>query len=400
MRRGWIIGSAVVCLLGSLVWGKPGIVRTTDKQSYEGDITEKENSVVVTVRGVKMVVPRDKVTAIVYTQNVADEFQARLAKLDAKDVKGRIDLAYWAVERQQYPLARQALEEALAIDPNNKDAVTFLDVVDRQARMRPTTNERGTTPPAAAGGREDIQPPVTGPAGRAELLTNDDINMIRLMELKETDTAARLRIDMETRRRYAAAKREPLNRVTEMRPLDLGLAIRDGDEARDLRSEVRVLNDPAALAEYRTRIQPTVLNNCAASGCHSGNSGGGLVLLTPASTEAVTYTNFFILNKYARKVESAGGNGGAFSGPALRYMIDRTRPQESLMVQYGLPAHLAQYPHKAVANLRPMFQSREDANYRRMVDWIANLRTPAPDYEIRYQPPTASTQPTSQPAGR
>ena len=63
------------------------------------------------------------------------EFAARKSKLKDDDVPGRINLAYWAREREMWPQAAQVAHEALDRDPDNRSAWTVLQQVDQAVNM-------------------------------------------------------------------------------------------------------------------------------------------------------------------------------------------------------------------------------------------------------------------------
>jgi hypothetical protein len=149
-------------------------------------------------------------------------------------------------------------------------------------------------------------------------------------------------------------------------------------------------------------VQPLVIQNCATTGCHGGPNGGGLVLYTGGENDAVTYTNFYILQSIAKRVEVP--NDTFFNGNQRR-LIERGRGDESLLANYGLPANIGTYDHPIVNGkpIQPVFRNRDDARYRAVVSWMNDTLGPvSPDYGIHYSIPTAlpSGQPTTMPGRR
>jgi len=397
MWRRWFLGSLGVCLFSSALLAKPGIVHTKNGQTFQGDVDEKEDKVVVDIRGIRTTIDRANIESIQYTKGVEEDYQARLAKLDAKDVKGRIELAHWAVGQGQYRLAQDALEKALAIDPNNKEANDFLDLVTRQMRLQHNAGaDNNATPDRNTGANAPNAPASKRP--QRNLLSESDINTIRLLELKPTDPMRGIRIDPAVRNQFLTTTGMSLQQFNAMRPAEQAVTIVKQGSA-DMRAGVHVLSDPVALAEFKTRIQPTILPNCATSGCHGGTPRGGFMLYSPADTDAVTYTNFYILTQYAKKVDSsnpAAPDSGAFGGPAQRKMLDRLQPAQSLLAQFALPAGDSQYNHPAVAGFRPLFLNKNDARYRTLINWLGTvLVNVQPDYGIQYELPNAATQPAA-----
>src|SRR3954465_15441436 len=103
-------------------WGKNGVVLSGEGKSYEGDVAEKGDNVVVTVKGgIPVTLQKDTVDTIEYADNTAAQFKQRLAKLDEKDSKGHVELARWAIDRREYSLAQDALDGALDADKNNEE---------------------------------------------------------------------------------------------------------------------------------------------------------------------------------------------------------------------------------------------------------------------------------------
>jgi hypothetical protein len=137
--------------------------------------------------------------------------------------------------------------------------------------------------------------------------------------------------------------------------------------------------------DYRRSVQPLMLQSCATANCHGSAGAGGLMFFTPGDTENVAYTNFYILQTFSRKL---GGKQGPF-GAGEHRLIDRTEPVRSLLVQYALPATIADDDHPHVNGYRAVFRSRDDTGYRRLLDWIADglVHPMDSDYGITYTPP-------------
>ena len=174
----------------------------------------------------------------------------------------------------------------------------MLDLVERQVRL-----ERA----AAAGepeGARAVQPPRTAPAPSAarRLLTPDDINTIRQHELQTDDTGVRISFQGDVRKRYAEQNNMTFAEFNRLAPIEQARRILKSDDPA-MRRQVRITSDPSSLAEYKRRVQPLVLSQCATSGCHGGSAGGDFVLHSPADSDAVAYTNFYILQQYQRRVE-------------------------------------------------------------------------------------------------
>src|SRR3954470_2172270 len=134
MTRRAMFGMASVAVLGALLCAtlllaKHGVVVTNDGTRYEGEGAEGDADVTVTIHGVKTTIKRENIASINYNENFDKEYADRLAKLDAKDAAGRIQLARWAMDQGHYDKARDAADQALAIDPNSREATDLQTVI-------------------------------------------------------------------------------------------------------------------------------------------------------------------------------------------------------------------------------------------------------------------------------
>jgi hypothetical protein len=104
-----------------------------------------------------------------------------------------------------------------------------------------------------------------------------------------------------------------------------------------------------------------------------------MVVLDNPTSNPTAYSNFLILSR-------------AETGRGL--MLDRSRPTDSLLIQYGLPREDAKFPHPDADGWRPSFvgQWDRDPTYRSLVKWIGEeLYRPTPNYGITWRPPTRPT---------
>jgi hypothetical protein len=385
-RRTWLFCG--LALLGtSFLFAEQGIVRTRDGQVLQGEISEKPDSVTVTIHGVQTIVPRNDVESIEMIGSALSDLRARIARLNPQDVPGRVALAREAFDRREYELSRELLDAALAIDPNDTEANRMLGIVQSQLRM-----ERSRLEPVAPGPVAP-RPPVVHPPVERRLLTPNDIEAIRRKELKPADRDVRIRFVGDVKRRFAESLNMTFAEFNSKPTVEQALLILERGDA-SMRDQVRIQSDPPSIREYKTQIQPLVLASCATTGCHGGPPGAGLVLFNSAENDALSYTNFFILQNYARKAPSS--DGGAVFGDGAKRMINRGRGDESLLANYGLPIAIAEYDHPLVNGkpITPVFRNKDDAKYRMVVNWMNESLAPfEPQYGIYYTPPTATTLP-------
>lgn len=383
------VGIALILLIAASTasrpaWGKTGIVTTREGYTYEGDIIEHESSVEVIIRGVRTRIPNRDIETVRYVENTEAEFRDRKSKLLAGDVDGRLKLARWAFDAREYKLAREALDEAQSLDPNNREIADFQDIVFRQMRMERDRAKQSPSPTT-----QTTSSPRRGP----RLLNDEQINAIRQAEWTASDHAVRARLNNLVGRRYVEFNRSRPEDFARMSPADQAFEIvRRGTP--EMRKDVRILNDPAALAEYRRVVQPRVLAGCGTTNCHGGTRSGDFHLIGPADTDAATYTNFFVLQSFTTEV--AGRK---------RFMLDRSLPEQSLLLQYLLPHDQADIDHPRMQGLRSVAKGKEDPIYRGILRWLTDSLSPVqPEYGFEFSPIKAkehaggSSGSTTQPA--
>jgi hypothetical protein len=409
MIRFWLAGALAISVAAGAVLARTGIVRTTDGQSYQGEVREEEETVIVVSHGVETILRRDNIDSIEYPESVEQQFEQRMQQLADNDVQGRLQLAQWAFQRREYDLSLRAIESALQIDPNSREAVDMQTQVRSQIRLERQQRRQAEERAAARANDQPEAAPREAQPGQREgirarrerrLLSNDDINRIRQKELQRIDGRIRIRFENNIVRRFAEETKQNLRAFTALPQVEQAIQIidyKDDPQGRFAR-DVRILDDPASLREYKMQIQPAILANCATSNCHGSAAGGDFILHTPADSDAVSYTNFYVLQSYTQTPQNEAP--GVFGGGELR-MIDRNRGESSLLVQYGLPRDTVQHGHPNVRNLRPMMRNRDDAQYRRIVSWMnMSLRPVTPEYGIdfdigrmRQEAPPAPEQP-------
>jgi len=176
----------------------------------------------------------------------------------------------------------------------------------------------------------------------------------------------------------------------------LAIIERGSDE---MRQQVRIATDPSAIIEFK-KLQPLILTGCATSGCHGGPGGGNLTLFSPADTDPLAYTNFYILQKHQQKVEQ----DAAIFGGGVRRLLDRGHGAESLLASYGLPSSAPELDHPLVGGrpINAIFRGKDDPRYQQLVRWMnESLKRIEPNYGVEYdapipaKPPAATTSPAN-----
>ncbi|MCS7033064.1 MAG: hypothetical protein NZ561_03610, partial [Phycisphaerae bacterium] len=114
------------------------------------------------------------------------------------------------------------------------------------------------------------------------------------------------------------------------------------------------------------------------------------------------YTNFHLLTTYTVRRPEAPPADAVFGPESELRMVDRGHAARSLLLQYALPAEVAQFDHPAVRNFTPLFRSVSDPRARPVIDWIdRSLKLNPPDPQVRRAFPTTDpeTEPSTQPDG-
>jgi hypothetical protein len=350
------------------------IVTLLDGRQIQGEVTREGESFVIRTRFGTLSFPASEVASVEPVPDAPeDRYQQRLEEIDPENPRDHYELAQWAIEQDRLDLARKHLLRALELDEDFELARLRLEEVQRridQARQKQRQARQAEKPDARLEG--------------LNLLSEEEINRIRIEEFRWDDpgdvVSVRFENDVIDRfiRQMAGVDRfkepgydrvfrslppiEQLRYILEMRPRD-----------RQLKSDIRILSDPKFMQEFRSRVWPVVRSYCGQSQCHGGPDlvGGFAVLPLGRGNMHVDYTNFVLLT------------GVRIDG---RWIVDRSNPERSLLLQFSLPPEQANREHPS--RIRQAFTSRENAAYRRILEWIRRLSGPGDfDYALKFQPP-------------
>jgi hypothetical protein len=407
--RKWTVGLAVVvagCLLAvSAALAKPGMVITRDGQAFEGDIddTSTPGKVIVTdKRGIKTALPRAAVERPFYydSNNPRAEFDAQMAKgrlkpKGPKDVSGQLAAAHWAIDHKQYEMAKEALDEAARNDPANPDVKALQQSVEKQLAASPS----GTTQPGAA------TRPSTGDGGNGaggpkapakRMVTQKEIQTIRKLEWRQGDRTIKVKVPPDVRKRFIDSGLVP--DAAQLPQNDLAFEIlQHGPPA--LREQVQIVSDPAPIVEFRQKVEKHVVQasclQCHAAGKLQGEHNQ--LALFPGDTEQAAYTNFIVLQQYSKEIQLKPKDR------SIEYaMIDRTRPEGSLLTQYALPPDFADVPHPEAKAYKGAVKNKTDMRFQELMGWIESLAPIPPDYSFidltLTEPPPEARDPVAKPA--
>lgn len=369
-----VMALAGVLLGGSMLLGKPGVVTMPGNPPavFIGDVDEvsQPGKVVVTDQaGKKLIFNRAGVQSLKYFATPQEEFDARLGALPAQDTRGRLALVKWAFDLKQYDLAEKALDTVRTADPRTYDI--WKKAIDA-AKPPPVV---ATRPVVVAPQTRPATPDPVPPVGaRSKLpirqVTAEEISHIRRLELRTGDRVT-ARVPPDVRASFLASNAIDPAQARNLNAQDLAAAImKFGTPA--MREQVVIATDPSALMEYKQKTNKVITTSCATAACHATAGSGGNLLLFTGDTEPAVYSNFVILSGFTRKHDD------------VEYlMIDRTRPEESLLANYVLPPDLTKMPHPEVKGYRGAVRNMSDPRYQEILRWQGQTLLPvAPSHGI------------------
>ncbi len=354
--------------------GQHGVVHLRNGQRREGVIVEDEfDYVLVEIEGIPARLRREFVDYVVLEPTFQQRYEQFRETIRPNMFDRHLALCRWLIRHREYDLAKENLEEILA-QKELHDARELLKLVNAQLALRRNSVSETPQPPQESGDPTPRRVP-------ADLLTHEDVNLIRVYEI-DFDNPPRLQVDPPTVRRLfesygthesvpsTQSERNAMIRGDASKIVRLMFELR----ARELYPEIQVNSEPHSLNQFRLRVHNTwLLNNCATSGCHGGQDAGDLLLHRRNHTDArVRYTNFMILENLEVDPE----------WPLINY----DNPEMSLIIQYGMPRELARLPHPDVRGWRPVFSRPNDRMKRDAMAWIKSMMQPRPAYPIEFDP--------------
>ncbi|MHC4764926.1 MAG: hypothetical protein ACYTF2_07450 [Planctomycetota bacterium] len=354
--------------------GQTGVVILRNGQQREGIVLEDAfDHVLLDIDGIQARLPRETVDHVILEPTFAERYQQYKTALGENQPQRHLDLCNWLMSERQYELARTELLELLATEPL-PEAQRLLNVVEAQLALREKPAGSGPDDPGPPAGARD-EPP-------GELLTHEDVNLIRVYEI-DFDRPPKVSVEAETIRamieQYSASRlipgteseRHQLYRADPIEIVELLFKLR----ARDLYPQVNVITEPWALNLFRRRIHNTwLLNNCATVRCHGGGPAGRFYLHRHRyRDERVRYTNLLILHR--------------MNLDPNWLLVNYDEPAMSLIVQYGLPRQQARKPHPDVKGWKPVFGPGGQRMLHDTISWIDAMMKPRPKYPVDFEAP-------------
>lgn len=377
-----------------------GVVFLRNGQTREGVIIEDHyDYVLMDIKGVRAKLKRELVDHVILSPTIDERYAAAKAALQPGSQDAHLALCQWLYQQRRYSDARNELLELLEKD-DMPPARKLLTQVEAQIALskKPEPQTKSDDP---ASPPDDPAQPRSGPVYPkdilpSELISREDVNIIRVYEI-DFDHPLRVTITPDTIRtlieKYGSNSLVPnsqtgRNNLFRADPLDI-VRLMFSLRARDLYSQIQVNSEPYALNLFRQRVHDTwLINSCATNHCHGGLGAGALFLHSRnVKEDRVRYTNLLILERLSLD-------------PAWP-LINYEKPEDSLIIQYGLPRDLARKPHPLVDGWKPIFGPASPKLMDGTVEWIKAMMQPRPDYPVKYDPPrlkAATTQGEAQSA--
>ena len=364
--------------------GDDVVVTLDTGESFYGVLARSDDeSITLRIAGVDTLLSRDRLESIVTRRTPAERYRSMRAIIDDDDIPRLLLLVDWLMQRDLLDDARAELDAVLDQDRTNPDAARVSRLLNQRIALR--DRSRNAQPlesrPEDRPDRERVSPPGRFGPGQFPLLTDEQINLIKVYEL-DLQRDSRVLIDRDTTEKFLSAysgaaglpRTETERRAFLRRPpteiLDLMFKLR----ARELYPEVRVLELPESLRLFRDYVAGSWLTrNCGSVSCHGGTDAPAPHIYNRRPfSETTVLTNFVILEKHRL--------------PGGLPLIDYQRPGDSPLLQLALPRADSAHPHPDVPGWRPALRSRNVNRYQQAVEWIETMIRPRPETPIQYTP--------------
>ena len=390
-------GVILLCSLGTVVSARMGTVELKDGTREQGDVIEdSRDRVVINVDGIKKTFRRSQIDGVTYAVTIEGEYRARKEALDPDDQEAGYRLVRWLFKQQAWELVRDEVQLFLKQFPGDQRGLIALKIAENRIAKKVGQTVADEEEGDVDGEDGDTGDVVNMKSVAKRRLTDKQVNRIRLMEVDfEAPRKPRLTVPRKVRetilRTYSGKDDVPRDRRGKADFLNnaktpgwevLDLLFRLGNRA--LLDEIKMNQDPAGMRIFKRVHRAYVLNYCGTTGCHGGaNAREIFIFRSRPTSDRTVYSNFYTLHLY-----QTGQND----------MIARDKPDQSLLISYGQNHTTARVRHPDVPGWRPFFRGDGDPMQRTIMDWIASLYAPAPDYNINWTPPIAPNKVTKAPS--
>lgn len=373
--------------------GQTGVVFLENGQTRDGIIIEDNyDYVLMEIEGIRAKLSRENVDHVVLEPTLMERYEAFKEQLQPGQTQRHLTLCRWLADNKEYELAEQELEELLDFE-ENLQAKRLLNLVKAQLELqrggfKTTEEQRNAEENPRANNESKSGPLYPKDMLPQQLLTNEDVNIVRVYEL-DFDNPPRVAVSPDTIRKLvqqygtnpllpaSQADRTALFRAEPIRIVRLMFELK----ARDLYPRIDVLSEPTSLNQFRQYVHDAwIINNCATSRCHGGPSAGRLFLHRDNyKNERVRYTNLLILERLELDDQY----------PLVNY----EDPMMSLVIQYALPRQVSRKPHPDVSGWKPVFTRGNTKMLDESIKWMQQMYQPRPEYPVAYIPPVLGQPP-------
>ncbi|MFG0258210.1 MAG: hypothetical protein ACF8GE_09945 [Phycisphaerales bacterium JB043] len=390
---------------GDIAPESPVIVTLRTGERYHGAfVGSTETYITVRIGNVETRVNHSDIRSLVTERPPIERYAEMRALIDDEDVERLLILVDWLRTQELYEIAIQELEHVLEVEPGNGDAIRLLELTRQQKSLADSKQSVDDGARPSSSRSRDVAPANRPESWLFPVLSEENANLIQVYEI-DLDNPPKLLIERETIdaliESHAGIAGIPANDALaddffKKSPSDI-LAIMFEARARELYNQVRVLDLPESLRNFRDNVNSTwLVNTCATTTCHGGlDSGDFLLFNRAANNKRSAITNFLILERFRTS-----------EGESL---LNYEFPENSLLLHYAMPLNRSARPHPQVRGFRPAFRSTKSRRYAQALDWLYSMHKPRPEYPIEFTPPKPSdferdesvgTQGTSEPADR
>jgi hypothetical protein len=394
LLRNALLASALLAagFMTTTASAREATVTLKDGTKMTGDVIQEDaQSLTLMIAGIRTPITRERIQDVAYVQTISEQYKERRARIADDNQDERFKLIRWLIDAKAWEQAQSELNDYNKKFPDEGDRVRLLQrIIDSRKKV---TDEPAPLPEEKTPAPAASQKPVKVEKDKGEALemlarrlSEDQVNLIRIYEIDpDSKPAVIMKPDVidDLFRNYATEPAVPKGKEAQDRFRGLPgyekLKVFFAAKARDLYPRIKVNADPDVIKVYREKVQTIyVLNYCGTNECHGGLVGGRapgdffIFNKEPANVDQTVYTNFYILHQYEK------GRG---------YMLNFEKPDESYLLQFGLPVAQAALPHKAVKGWKPSFFNPNDARFQMISKWIGSFPPSRADYGITWTSP-------------
>lgn len=365
------------------------VITLISGRKITGELIRQDSLIVVVgINGIETTFQRTRIASVSILPPIEQRYRDLRSAIEDHDIESRLTLVEWLRARRAYTLARNELESILQLEPQNPRAKLLYNWLTEHDKLntsppkqRPNAQESDPATPSQSSTDQSDESTTVANTTAIIPLTPEQINLIRVFEI-DLRNPPKIRVPEETLRTLMLRKpdafspnkdeRDTIFKLPEIDKLKLLFT----HKARDLYSQVVVLEDPAAIKNFKVDVHAQrgwLINACASTRCHGGTEAGRFQLLnTRANSDQTAYTNLYIIEQF----KLADGSP----------LINFEAPQSSPLLQMAMVQKNSLYPHPPIPQgrpgpgFRPIFRSTRDRKYQDAIEWIRSMYQPRPNY--------------------